>query len=61
MDSGEYYCEARNSVGSRRCPGKRMQVGKHELLRSTAVWVECGEHGLLKSTGVWVEWRILDG
>lgn len=29
MDSGEYYCEARNSVGHRRCPGKRMQVGKH--------------------------------
>lgn len=28
MDSGEYYCEARNSVGHRRCPGKRMQVGK---------------------------------
>ncbi|XP_059133570.1 junctional adhesion molecule B [Peromyscus eremicus] len=26
MDSGEYYCEARNSVGHRRCPGKRMQV-----------------------------------
>lgn len=26
MDSGEYHCEARNSVGHRRCPGKRMQV-----------------------------------
>ncbi|XP_016053126.1 PREDICTED: junctional adhesion molecule B, partial [Miniopterus natalensis] len=26
LDTGEYYCEARNSVGSRRCPGKRMQV-----------------------------------
>ncbi|KAF6119251.1 junctional adhesion molecule 2 [Phyllostomus discolor] len=26
LDSGEYSCEARNSVGSRRCPGKRMQV-----------------------------------
>ncbi|XP_037689096.1 junctional adhesion molecule B isoform X2 [Choloepus didactylus] len=25
-DSGEYSCEARNSVGYRRCPGKRMQV-----------------------------------
>nr|XP_045006082.1 junctional adhesion molecule B isoform X2 [Jaculus jaculus] len=25
-DSGEYYCEARNSIGHRRCPGKRMQV-----------------------------------
>lgn len=30
VDSGEYSCEARNSVGYRRCPGKRMQVGKHE-------------------------------
>ncbi|KAF3820475.1 hypothetical protein GH733_013651 [Mirounga leonina] len=26
LDSGEYSCEARNSVGHRRCPGKRMQV-----------------------------------
>nr|KAF6382295.1 junctional adhesion molecule 2 [Pipistrellus kuhlii] len=26
LDSGEYYCEARNSVGSRRCRGKKMQV-----------------------------------
>nr|KAF6477760.1 junctional adhesion molecule 2 [Molossus molossus] len=26
LDSGEYYCEAHNSVGYRRCPGKRMQV-----------------------------------
>ncbi|XP_057357585.1 junctional adhesion molecule B isoform X3 [Manis pentadactyla] len=26
VDSGEYSCEARNSVGYRRCPGKRMQV-----------------------------------
>ncbi|XP_053465511.1 junctional adhesion molecule B-like [Nycticebus coucang] len=26
LDSGEYSCEARNSVGYRRCPGKRMQV-----------------------------------
>uniref|UniRef100_A0A9L0TS18 Junctional adhesion molecule B n=2 Tax=Equus TaxID=9789 RepID=A0A9L0TS18_HORSE len=26
MDSGEYSCEARNSVGHRKCPGKRMQV-----------------------------------
>ncbi|XP_036059094.1 junctional adhesion molecule B [Onychomys torridus] len=26
MDSGEYHCEARNSVGYRSCPGKRMQV-----------------------------------
>nr|XP_027834533.1 junctional adhesion molecule B isoform X3 [Ovis aries] len=26
MDSGEYSCEARNSVGHRRCPGKRMHV-----------------------------------
>ncbi|XP_006896103.1 PREDICTED: junctional adhesion molecule B [Elephantulus edwardii] len=26
MDSGEYSCEARNSVGYRMCPGKRMQV-----------------------------------
>ncbi|XP_008845409.1 junctional adhesion molecule B isoform X2 [Nannospalax galili] len=26
LDSGEYYCEARNSVGHRRCSGKRMQV-----------------------------------
>lgn len=42
MDSGEYYCEARNSVGHRRCPGKRMQVGKHGILRSAGVGVECG-------------------
>uniref|UniRef100_A0A4X1UEY7 Ig-like domain-containing protein n=1 Tax=Sus scrofa TaxID=9823 RepID=A0A4X1UEY7_PIG len=26
LDSGEYSCEARNSVGHRKCPGKRMQV-----------------------------------
>ncbi|XP_019585414.1 junctional adhesion molecule B isoform X2 [Rhinolophus sinicus] len=26
LDSGEYSCEARNAVGHRRCPGKRMQV-----------------------------------
>ncbi|XP_075398529.1 junctional adhesion molecule B isoform X2 [Tenrec ecaudatus] len=26
LDSGEYSCEARNSIGYRRCPGKRMQV-----------------------------------
>ncbi|KAL0614405.1 Junctional adhesion molecule B [Plecturocebus cupreus] len=26
LDTGEYSCEARNSVGYRRCPGKRMQV-----------------------------------
>ncbi|KAM9200940.1 junctional adhesion molecule B [Dugong dugon] len=26
LDSGEYSCEARNSVGYRRCPGKQMQV-----------------------------------
>ncbi|XP_064129196.1 junctional adhesion molecule B isoform X1 [Loxodonta africana] len=26
LDSGEYSCEARNSVGYRRCPGRRMQV-----------------------------------
>ncbi|XP_055965281.1 junctional adhesion molecule B isoform X1 [Sorex fumeus] len=26
LDSGEYYCEARNSVGHRRCPGKRMRI-----------------------------------
>ncbi|XP_070263095.1 junctional adhesion molecule B isoform X1 [Myotis yumanensis] len=26
LDSGEYYCEARNSVGFRRCREKRMQV-----------------------------------
>uniref|UniRef100_G1U8C0 Junctional adhesion molecule B n=1 Tax=Oryctolagus cuniculus TaxID=9986 RepID=G1U8C0_RABIT len=26
LDSGEYSCEARNSVGYRRCPGKRMQI-----------------------------------
>ncbi|XP_006878327.1 PREDICTED: LOW QUALITY PROTEIN: junctional adhesion molecule 2 [Chrysochloris asiatica] len=26
LDSGEYSCEAHNSVGSGRCPGKRMQV-----------------------------------
>lgn len=35
VDSGEYSCEARNSVGYRRCPGKRMQVGKHEILEET--------------------------
>ncbi|KAF0882270.1 JAM2 protein, partial [Crocuta crocuta] len=32
LDSGEYSCEAYNSVGRRRCSGKRMQVGKHEIL-----------------------------
>lgn len=42
MDSGEYYCEARNSVGHRRCPGKRMQVGKQGILRSAGVRVGCG-------------------
>ncbi|XP_060006775.1 junctional adhesion molecule B isoform X2 [Lagenorhynchus albirostris] len=26
LDSGEYSCEARNSVGHSRCPGKRMQI-----------------------------------
>ncbi|EPY79979.1 junctional adhesion molecule B-like isoform 1 [Camelus ferus] len=26
LDSGEYACEARNSIGHRRCRGKRMQV-----------------------------------
>ncbi|KAM8817932.1 junctional adhesion molecule B isoform 2-T2 [Rhynchonycteris naso] len=26
LDSGEYSCEARNSIGSRRCQGRRMQV-----------------------------------
>ncbi|XP_060054548.1 junctional adhesion molecule B isoform X2 [Erinaceus europaeus] len=26
LDSGEYSCEARNSVGHRKCPGKRMQI-----------------------------------
>ena len=42
MDSGEYSCEARNSVGHRRCPGKRMQVGKHEILGQTkSLQLEC--------------------
>ncbi|KAB1283792.1 Junctional adhesion molecule B, partial [Camelus dromedarius] len=35
LDSGEYACEARNSVGHRRCRGKRMQVGKHEIVGGT--------------------------
>lgn len=26
LDTGKYYCEARNSVGYSSCPGKRMQV-----------------------------------
>ncbi|ELW48928.1 Junctional adhesion molecule B [Tupaia chinensis] len=26
LDTGEYFCEARNIVGHSRCPGKRMQV-----------------------------------
>lgn len=46
MDSGEYSCEARNSVGHRKCPGKRMQVGKNEILGRT--------NGLqLEHAGIW--------
>ncbi|XP_074070028.1 junctional adhesion molecule B isoform X2 [Macrotis lagotis] len=26
LDTGEYFCEARNSVGHHKCPGKQMQV-----------------------------------
>ncbi|XP_068919070.1 junctional adhesion molecule B isoform X7 [Petaurus breviceps papuanus] len=26
LDTGEYFCEARNSVGYHKCPGKQMQI-----------------------------------
>nr|XP_019585415.1 PREDICTED: junctional adhesion molecule B isoform X4 [Rhinolophus sinicus] len=34
LDSGEYSCEARNAVGHRRCPGKRMQVDNFLWIQS---------------------------
>ncbi|XP_030771035.1 junctional adhesion molecule B isoform X2 [Rhinopithecus roxellana] len=36
LDTGEYSCEARNSVGYRRCPGKRMQVEETSFQKSNS-------------------------
>ncbi|XP_051675165.1 junctional adhesion molecule B isoform X2 [Oryctolagus cuniculus] len=36
LDSGEYSCEARNSVGYRRCPGKRMQIEETAFQKSSS-------------------------
>uniref|UniRef100_A0A2K6GX39 Junctional adhesion molecule 2 n=1 Tax=Propithecus coquereli TaxID=379532 RepID=A0A2K6GX39_PROCO len=36
LDTGEYSCEARNPVGYRRCPGKRMQVEETSFQKSSS-------------------------